>query len=83
MPEWGIHDGVARGSTDPAYIQQMHDVFVAAARSPTGLAYESYLDGGTDYNCVFSIHDKACGFDRHQADADLYHKLWSRPYATS
>jgi len=68
---------------DPAYIRQMHDVFARAARSATGLAYETYFDGGTDYDCVFSIHDKACGFDRHKADADLYRTLWSKTYATS
>jgi Glycosyl hydrolase family 26 len=78
VPEWAIRDQTW-GSTSPTYIEQMRSAFVAAARSRTGLAYESYFDGGTAYQCQFSIHDPACG-DVHPAAAAAYRSLWSKPY---
>jgi len=35
----------------------MRTAFEGAARSATGLAYESYFDGSTAFGCQFSIHD--------------------------
>jgi len=81
VPEWAIRDQTW-GSTDPAYITQMRTAFTAAAHSATGLAYESYFDGGTDYDCQFSIHDPACS-GKHTAAADRYKRLWSKPYLST
>lgn len=82
VPEWAIRDQTW-GSTDPEYLNQMRAAFEGAARSATGLAYESYVDGSTAFGCRFSIHDSACGYDKHQAAADRYRSLWSTPYTTS
>ena len=35
----------------PAFMDQMRAVFEKAAKSPTGLAYESYFDGSTAFGC--------------------------------
>jgi hypothetical protein len=82
VPEWGINDQ-SWGSTSPEFIEQMRTVFETAAKSPSGLAYESYFDGGTAYSCKFSIHDATCGYDVHKPAADRYAALWNEPYATS
>jgi hypothetical protein len=78
-PEWAIRDQTW-GSTDPAFITQMRTAFQQAADSGTGLAYESYFDGSTAFGCQFSIHDSACGYDKHPDAAARYRSLWSRPY---
>jgi hypothetical protein len=31
---------------------------------------------------VVALHDKACGYDKHKADADLYRKLWAKPFTS-
>jgi hypothetical protein len=80
VPEWGVHN-VSWGSTDPAFMTQLRTAFERAAASPTGLAYEDYFDGGTAYDCTFSIHDSGCP-GANQAAADRYRQLWSRPYLT-
>jgi len=80
VPEWAIRDVAGWGSTSPTYIDEMRAAFVTAAASKTGLAYESYFDGGEDYKCQFSIHDSACGAV-HTAAAARYKTLWSKPYS--
>lgn len=82
VPEWAIRDGVVWGSTDPTFIDQMRAAFVKAAKSATGLAYESYFDGGSKYNCNLSIHDPKCA-GMHTAAANRYRALWSKPYVNS
>lgn len=82
VPEWAIRDGVVWGSTDPTYIDQMRAAFVKAAKSATGLAYESYFDGGSKYNCNLSIHDPNCA-GVHTAAANRYLALWNKPYVNS
>jgi hypothetical protein len=82
VPEWAIRDVEVWGSTDPAYIDQMRAAFVKAARSATGLAYESYFDGGPEHNCLFSIHDPKCP-GAHAAAAARYLALWSKPYVNT
>ncbi|MEX5637775.1 hypothetical protein [Parafrankia sp. FMc2] len=82
VPEWGVNDQ-AWGSTDPAFVTQMRTVFERAAASRTGLAYESYFDGSTGYSCTFTLHDKECGFDYHEAAAQRYKELWTGPYVRS
>ncbi len=79
-PEWAIRDQ-SYGSTDPEYITQMRTAFQKAASSPTGLAYESYFDGSTAFSCQFSIHDSACGYDKHPDAAARYASLWNAPYS--
>jgi hypothetical protein len=80
VPEWAVRDGVDWGSTDPEYIDQMRAAFVKAAKSATGLAYESYFDGGATHNCTHSIHDSNCP-GAHAAAAARYLALWKKPYA--
>jgi Glycosyl hydrolase family 26 len=82
VPEWAVHDGVVWGSVDPAYVDQMRAAFVKAARSATGLAYESYFDGGSTHSCIHSIHDPNCP-GAHTAAANRYLALWSKPYVNS
>lgn len=82
VPEWGVNDQ-DWGSTDPAFITQMRTVFTNAAASPTGLAYESYFDGSKAYSCKFTLHDKECGYEYHQAAAQRYKELWTGPYTRS
>jgi hypothetical protein len=79
VPEWAIREQTW-SSTSPVYIDQMRAAFVRAAQSATGLAYESYFDGGTKYKCRLSLHATGCA-DTHKAASDEYHKLWAVPYA--
>jgi hypothetical protein len=79
VPEWAVRDGVVWGSTDPEYVDQMRAAFVKAAKSATGLSYESYFDGGSTHSCIHSIHDPNCP-DAHPAAADRYLALWNKPY---
>ena len=55
----------------------MRTAFEAAAGSPTGLAQEAYFDGGTDWDCKFSLHSSCTN---HQAEAAKYVELFSKPY---
>lgn len=78
VPEWAIRQQTW-GSTDPKFIDEMRAAFVKAAKSKTGLAYESYFDGGSEYNCEFSIHATGCA-GKHAAASARYRALWSKPY---
>jgi hypothetical protein len=56
VPEWGLNTPHG-GGDGPAFIQQLHDAFQSASRSPSGLAYESYFNLN---GCTHQIHDDGC-----------------------
>jgi hypothetical protein len=61
VPEWGVDSGQYGNGDRVQFIRDMYAAFKKAYESPSGLAYQSYLDGGTTYGCRFSLLDDACG----------------------
>ena len=69
MPEWGLSSVANHGNGDnPFYIQKMHDLFAAHARS---LAYEQYFNEPDPY-----ILSSLWSTDENPRSSVLYAALW-------
>jgi hypothetical protein len=59
------------------FIRDMYAAFKEAYASESGLAYQSYFDGGSTYNCKFSLLDPSCNLNPN-ASAEYFKlfKVW-------
>jgi hypothetical protein len=60
VPEWGV-DNSATGSGDrPQFIRDVYAALKKAHAAPSGIAFQTYFDGGATYSCTHSLLDPAC-----------------------
>ncbi len=63
VPEWGIRNRSGGSGDRPQFIRDMYAAFKKAYESDSGLAYQAYFDGGSDYACQSSLLDAACNLN--------------------
>jgi hypothetical protein len=75
VPEWGVVNNEWGSGDRPQFIRDMYAAFKEAYQSESGLAYQSYFDGGTGFGCRFSLLDLECNLNP-ESSAE-YFKLFS------
>lgn len=60
LPEWGVDNGLYGSGDRPEFVRDVYAALKKAHESDSGLAFQSYFDGGQTYSCRFSLLDDAC-----------------------
>lgn len=75
VPEWGVDSGSTGSGDRPQFIRDMYAAFKKAHESDSGLAFQSYFDGGANYACRYSLLDPAC--NQNPEASQVYFQLFS------
>ncbi len=80
VPEWGVDSGQWGNGDRPQFIQDVYAALKKAYDSDSGLAFQSYFDGGSTYGCRFSLLDPACNLNpSSSAEYFTLFKVWPPP----
>lgn len=77
VPEWGVDSGASGNGDRPQFVRDVHAALKKAHAAPSGVAFQTYFDGGATYSCRFSLLDPACSKNpRASAEYFQLFRVW-------